>query len=256
MVAVERQRHGCRAPNRRSPAGAARIADSVALAVLFATASSSNTASTAKATSGSSATPTMPTSRRLRNRRLGSRLRGCLPRPILMACLQIPPVAANIPISPSTTPVPLYGRGTMHARVCRGPPTHVPRGARRWRPAMPLVTVLARRARRLHVLTPREIAHQRSRRHGNRGRDPDRRGLAGADDAARRRDHRGASPFAGVIAAPGRGRAALVPLDSTRPRPRPLRRTTGAPTSRPRSRPWPTAGSRRAAAPTRRRRCA
>src|ERR1022692_460614 len=76
-----------------------RIALSVALAVLLATVSSSNTARTANATRGSNATPTIPTSRRLRNRRLGSRLRGSLPRPILMACLQIPPSSRISPLA-------------------------------------------------------------------------------------------------------------------------------------------------------------
>src|ERR1700733_6725690 len=75
------------------------MAVSVALAVLFATVSSSNTASTSKATRGSKATVTIPSSRRLRNRRLGSRLRGSLPGPILMACLQIPPAPRISPLA-------------------------------------------------------------------------------------------------------------------------------------------------------------
>src|SRR5450755_492568 len=85
-------------PDWASPCWCSRIDVSVSFAVLFATVSSSNTARTANATSGSSATPTIPTSRRLRKRRLGSRLRGRPQRPNLMACLQIP---SRLQIAPS-----------------------------------------------------------------------------------------------------------------------------------------------------------
>src|ERR1700686_2624137 len=119
-----------------------RIAVSVALAVLLATVSSSNTASTAKATSGNNATPTMPTSRRLRNRRLGSRLRGSLSGPILKACLQIPPEPRMSPLAHR----PLrfhYTGGAQCTLVCVAHflPMLSPR--RRWPGAIPPVAGLA-----------------------------------------------------------------------------------------------------------------
>src|SRR6202035_3979208 len=83
-----------------------------------------------------------------------------------------PALDANIPISPTTTPVPLYERGTMHARVCSGPPTHslvpppvaVGRGAR---------DSAGSRPGRVHLVTPSDITQPCSRRHGGPGRDGD-----------------------------------------------------------------------------------
>ena len=68
---------------------------------------------------------------------------------------------------------------------------HMPRRSRRGSAAMPLVAVLAMRARRLHVHADRRPLQPRDRGGTARpGWDADHRRVAGADDAARRRHRR------------------------------------------------------------------
>ena len=254
MVAVERRGTASSAESA-SPAGAAGLPISVALAVLFATVSSSNTASTAKATSGSSATPTMPDEQPIAKSppRVAPARKSPAADPHGVS--PDPALAANIPISPSTTPVPLYGRGTMHARVCSAlppePSSRKPVALVRCRrsPSWPSCSPAARPSppAKSPTSAPGGTAAQGGTLTVGVWQAPTTLlddGISG-EPALRGRD-RGAR----------RGRAALVSVDGRDMRPRPLRRTTGALTSRPRSRPLPTAVSRPAAAPTPRRRCA
>jgi len=171
----------------------------------------------------------MPTSRRLRNRRLGSRLRGRLPRPILMAFSKSRPYA-KIPI---TIDHSFHYRAGTCTLVSVADSRPMPSTNMRWRLAMPLMTVLAVLVSGCTSSPPSKTA----RAFPAALRAPaghDRRSLAGAHNAARRRDHWQPLLADIIAAACGRG-SALVPLDGRHRDVDDRGRLLEVPTSRPRS---------------------